>query len=101
MQQRPHYITLAEAANLAPGRPHPSTIWKWARRGFQTRAGELVRLQHLRVGKRIYTTEHWIDDFLAALAEADTIGPGRKRQDPAPATRGHTQAERELAEAGL
>lgn len=65
------YITLTDAAKLAPGRPSTNCIWRWCRRGVRARGGHRVRLQHVRMGGRIYTRAAWIDAFGQALAAAD------------------------------
>jgi hypothetical protein len=65
------YITLTEAAKIAPGRPSTNCIWRWCRRGVLARGGERVRLQHARVGGMIYTTAAWLEEFGRKLAEAD------------------------------
>ncbi|MEP0848415.1 MAG: DUF1580 domain-containing protein [Phycisphaerae bacterium] len=65
------YITLTEAAKIAPGRPSTNCIWRWCRRGVLSRGGERVRLQHLRIGGMIYTTARWLEEFGRKLAEAD------------------------------
>ena len=65
-------ITLTEAAKVAPGRPSTNAVWRWCRRGVLSRGGDRVRLQHLRVGGKIFTTAAWLEDFGRALAEADT-----------------------------
>jgi len=69
--ETPQYITMTEAAKLAPGRPSTSCIWRWCRRGVKARDGQRVRLEHVRVGGMIYTTAAWLDAFGRALAEAD------------------------------
>jgi hypothetical protein len=65
------YLTLTEAARIAPGRPAPNCVWRWCRRGVLSRAGERVRLQHVRIGGTIYTTARWLEEFGGKLAEAD------------------------------
>jgi hypothetical protein len=65
------YITLTEAAKIAPGRPSANCIWRWCRRGVLARGGERIRLQHARVGGMIYTTAAWLEEFGRRLAEAD------------------------------
>ena len=107
------YIRLAQAAQIAPGRPSANCVWRWCRKGVLSRSGERIRLQHVRIGGKIFTTSAWIDDFGKRLAEADTeyfeldeqtivALPGRPR------TRSQKQrlaaierAERELEEAGV
>lgn len=65
------YITLTDAAKIAPGRPSTNCVWRWCRRGVLSRGGERVRLQHLRIGGMIYTTARWLEEFGRKLAEAD------------------------------
>jgi hypothetical protein len=65
------YITLTKAAQLAPGRPSTNCLWRWCRRGVLARTGERIRLRHVRVGGKIFTTELWLAEFGRQLAEAD------------------------------
>lgn len=65
------YISLAEAAAIVPGRPAVGTIWRWARRGIRSQTGSKIRLRHVRVGGRIYTTETWLRDFFDASVGTD------------------------------
>ena len=71
MSTTAHLLTLAAAAKLLPHRPHPSALWRWARRGLRARNGSIVRLEHFRIGGRIYTTEAALEAFGRALAQAD------------------------------
>lgn len=66
------YLTLGKAAQESPGRQSANCIWRWARKGVLARTGERVRLQHVRVGGKIYTTREWLAEFGRRLAEADT-----------------------------
>ena len=84
------FITLAEAAKLAPGRPSASAIWRWARRGIKSRTGVRIKLHHVRAGRRVFTTVADLRRFLAAVAEADSpyfdekpggASPSRRRSD--------------------
>ena len=65
------YITLGEAAKLAPGRPSTNCIWRWCRKGVLARNGERIRLQHVRIGGKIYTSSESLRDFGLRLADAD------------------------------
>lgn len=65
------YLTLTDAAKLAPGRPSTSCLWRWCRKGVKSKSGVTVRLQHARFGGRVFTTSEWLDDFGKAVAEAD------------------------------
>lgn len=64
-------LTLAEAARLTPGRPSANCLWRWCRRGVLVRDGLRIRLRHVRLGGRVFTTRAWLDEFGRELAEAD------------------------------
>ena len=64
-------IPLAQAARRLPNRPHVSALWRWCRLGIRGRGGDRVRLEHTRIGMRLYTTESWLADFGRRLEEAD------------------------------
>jgi len=65
------YLTLAQAARLMPGTPAPSTIWRWARKGIAAADGGRVRLQHVRMGRRVFTTGQWLAKFGREVADRD------------------------------
>lgn len=65
-------ITLTEATKIAPGRPSTNCLWRWCRRGVISRGGERIRLQHRRIGGKIFTALSWLEEFGRQLAEADT-----------------------------
>lgn len=68
----PHeLIPFATATHLVPGRPNISTLWRWARRGVRSRGGSRVRLKHVRLGGRLFTSSAWLGEFGEALAAAD------------------------------
>jgi len=69
-QQEPH-ITLTQAAKIAPGRPSTNCLWRWCRRGVLARSGERIKLEHLRIGGKLYTRHAWVDEFGRRLADAD------------------------------
>ena len=73
MYETMDYITLTEATKLAPGRPSTNCIWRWCRRGVLSRGGQRVRLQHVRIGGKIYTTAGWLHQFGRSLADADAV----------------------------
>lgn len=64
-------ITLTDVAKITPGRPSANCIWRWCRRGVLARNGERVRLEHVRIGGKIFTTRAWLDEFGRRLATAD------------------------------
>lgn len=42
-----------------------TTMWRWASSGLND-----VRLQTIRVGRRMMTTKEWCEEFFRALSEA-------------------------------
>jgi hypothetical protein len=71
--QSTEYITLNEAAALCPPSPdiravgikrHPASVWRWCRRGILTRDGHRLRLKHVRLGGRYFTTARHLQEFL-------------------------------------
>jgi hypothetical protein len=69
---RPDYLDFTAAAKVLPNRPHPATIWRWARKGVVVRGGaKRIHLQHVRAGGRVLTTREWLETFMRELAEAD------------------------------
>ena len=102
------YITLSQAAKCSPGRPSSNAIWRWCRKGIKARSGQRVRLGHIRVGGKIFTTIQNLESFFAAVAEADkdyfdcpattpriTVPTSKQRQ------RSIQRAEARLALAGI
>ena len=75
---------LANASPHVPGRPHPSTLVRWASVGFRG-----VRLETVKIGWRRYTSVEAIRRFLTRLNEGDAgPPPGESRprtvQKPVP-----------------
>lgn len=64
-------LTLSQTARIAPGQVSPNCVWRWCRRGVVARSGERVRLEHVRVGGKIYSSARWLEEFGLRLAEAD------------------------------
>lgn len=81
------HISLNEAARIAPGDVSPNCLWRWCRRGVLARSGDRIKLQHVRIGGKLFTTAKWIDEFGQRLAEADAqYFDGTEEPDPAPAS---------------
>jgi hypothetical protein len=57
-------ITLAEASRILPAHPHPSTLFRWAVEGHRG-----VKLQTLRMGRRLLTSRDALQAFMEARAE--------------------------------
>ena len=113
MHERDDYITLTQASKLAPGRPSINCIWRWCRKGVIARDGRRLRLEHVRMGGKLYTSAQWLAEFGQALAEADANyfnidSDAPTLLTPQPRTRTVSQrqaaiqrAERELKEMGV
>jgi len=79
------YLTLSAAAKIAPGRPHPATIWRWCRRGTKVRGtNRRIHLRHVRAGGKVFTKREWLEAFMAELATADLQKFKQDTQAPAP-----------------
>lgn len=65
------FLGLSEAAQKTPGRPTTNCVWRWCDKGIRIRSGERVKLRHIRVGGKIFTTLAWLHEFWAALANRE------------------------------
>jgi hypothetical protein len=86
-------LSLTDAAKTLPlvhgRRLHPSTLWRWARKGIRG-----VRLDYVRLGRSIVTTRRALSDFAARLAAADAE-PGTPAAPPQrPPRRPRSEARR-------
>ena len=98
-------LSLSDAAKSAPTvegkRIHPSTLWRWCRKGLRG-----IHLEYARWGHRVCTSEAAIARFAQRLAEADTPPPSVTSKRPSKRTprsreRDIAKAEAELASAGI
>lgn len=99
-------IDCVKAAKIIPGRPSSDTVWRWMTKGVKLPNGERLRLDHIRVGGKLFTTETNVRDFIAAntaahVAAADAPPPVKsKTVRRVPQTRRQKQiadARRELS----
>lgn len=58
-------LKLSEVSRLVPGHPHPSTIWRWRRKGIGG-----VKLRTVRIGGRSYVQRHALEEFIQAMTRA-------------------------------
>lgn len=75
------FLTLGDAAKVAPGRPSTNTVWRWCRKGVRSRTGQRIRLRHVRAGGKIFTQAPWIEAFVHELAAADAAHFAREASD--------------------
>ncbi len=78
-----NYISLRDAAKLLPGPPSVCTLWRWCDRGFYFWAvDQVIRLEHVRIGRALYTTPEWLDEFFDRLSAANDaqreVRPGHR-----------------------
>ncbi|HPO17369.1 MAG TPA: helix-turn-helix domain-containing protein [Candidatus Hydrogenedentes bacterium] len=91
------YKTMSEVSATLPGRPHVSAVWRWCRKGIKSRNGERVRLEHTRIGGKIYVKESDLDTFLQTLTDADLRYFNTPKHQPGPSLRTRTTAQRQKA----
>jgi hypothetical protein len=70
-------VPLQRVPAMLPGRPHRSTVFRWAQRGCRG-----VRLRTVSVGRTKCTTEAWLWEFFEQIAAA------RADQTPCPRATG-------------
>lgn len=89
-------ITLTDARNLVPGRPDVATLWRWAMKGVGG-----VKLETERWGRRLFTTEQWLNEFQTTLRERACCAPAAaSSQSPRqPRPRTSTRREQQIAAA--
>ena len=91
------YLTMAEAAEFLPFKRSPCTLWRWCVRGVHGPHGNrIVQLRHVCLGRRLMTTEAWLDEFFEQLTRTRTVKrgwPAGRRQ------RGQGERGRRLSEA--
>jgi hypothetical protein len=63
-------LSLAEAARTLPGRPDPSTLWRWRTRGIRG-----SRLSTVLVGGRRFVSRQALTDFVERLTKATDPQP--------------------------
>lgn len=90
-----HMLTISQASQTLPGRPHVSTIWRWVNRGCRG-----VRLETVLIGGTRYTSREALQrmvDATTAVAAGEPTPSRTPRQRQADIDR----AERELADADI
>jgi hypothetical protein len=61
------WLSFREASATLPGKPHHSTIRRWATEGLDGR-----KLKVLKVGGRFFTKRSWLTSFCQEATEATT-----------------------------
>ena len=60
-------ITIAEAAELIPGKPHICSVHRWILKGING-----VTLKAVRVGGRRFKSREWVREFIDKQMRADS-----------------------------
>jgi hypothetical protein len=86
--------TFRQAAESLPGRPAPSTPWRWSRRGLRG-----IRLESVLIGGTRYTSSEALQRFVDAVTAASERANDGER--PEEVHERDESATRRLKEAGL
>ena len=73
-------LSLSQAAKSLPSRPHPSTVWRWTKRGVRG-----VRLETIVIASRRFTSREALERFVAAttaVVDGDTTAQHSARFTP-------------------
>lgn len=104
MHEQQDYITLTQATKITPGRPSTNCLWRWCRKGVVARDGRRVRLQHVRMGGKIFTTPQWLTEFGHEVARADAAhfeqcAAAADALQPPPHPHNETQRQKQIDQA--
>lgn len=95
---REQLATLTEATKLIPPvnghRPSTTAIWRWCTKGL---GPDRIRLEHVRIGRRVCTSQEAINRFLNATAESAAERLSAPPAMPAPKARTRSNRERQRA----
>jgi hypothetical protein len=99
-------LSLVEAARVTPParggkRCHVSTILRWVLTGARGPAGELVRLEAVRLGSRWLTSREALQRFSERLTPVLDGDRAPAPRTPTQRRRAAQRAERELERAGI
>jgi hypothetical protein len=74
------YISLNQAIDLLPIRPAISTIYRWCTCGHTINGTkEAIQLEHVYIGRRLFTTEQWLEDFITRCKAARQAAQEKRR----------------------
>lgn len=99
-----HGLGMAAASRLLPGVGgggcDPSTLFRWATSGVKTMNGTRVKLEAVRVGRRLVTTGPALERFVLATTAGYNLDPTPAPRTPAQRRKAVERAERKLIEMG-
>jgi hypothetical protein len=92
-ERKEQLLTLGQAARLLPTvngkRIHTSTIWRWCSKGLHG-----CRLEHVRYGKRLFTSPEALRRFAGDLTDTSLLTPCSAGSQSAARTRLSVHASR-------
>ena len=88
-------LSMTDASREFPGRPHVSTLWRYAQTGCRG-----VKLETIRCGGRRFTSREALERFTRAVTVA-VDGPGVNIPTPTPRQADLRRAEEKLDRAGI
>jgi hypothetical protein len=96
----------AEAARRLPslrdGRPvNISTLWRWSTKGLRAPDGAIVKLEIIRLGGRVCTSEEALARFFARLTPQQDHTPPQAPRTAGQRRRSSERAARKLDRAGI
>lgn len=98
-----HALGMADAAHLVPGTKggtaNASTIFRWCSDGVRLRNGQRLKLESVRVGKRVMTSGPALERFIMATTESYNTDPEPVRT-PTARQRASEKATKELKAIG-
>jgi len=75
------YLTLTEAAKVAPGRPTRNQLWRWASQGVRCRDGTSLYLYAIQPGREILTTPQAVVEFGAERLRRNRAAKEHEREN--------------------
>jgi hypothetical protein len=99
-------IPLAEAAKLIPParrgkKTHLSTLLRWILQGARNTAGEIVRLEAVRIGNRRMVSRESLQRFAERLTPSIDSTPAPTPRTPTARQKASERASRELDRIGI
>lgn len=88
-------LTVTQASQQIPGRPHVATVWRWILKGLNG-----IKLGSVKVGGRRYTSAEAIESFIAD-SNAGNSSIDSSNHDSTRREQSIARAESELARDGI
>ena len=70
--------SLVDQGQVGPGQLTPTVLARDAARGFQPAPGLRVVLRTVRIGRKLFTSAEWVEQFLAEVSDVGRPAPWGK-----------------------